>query len=144
FGLAQYIFGMHRAPFVKELVDRAAGAIVVPHPYRGRYRGEDPSDGERYTAAVNTACKDAVFSMADAVEVLNGRGPEAGNRFSQAVRDQLAAHGTGASDAHTLEEVGQVFHFHDRKFEVLRRQRNQITMLRLTVMKPNAEETAVS
>jgi len=40
--------------------------------------------------------------------------------------------------------VGQVFHFHDRKFQILRRQRNQITMLRLTAMNSNAEKAAVS
>ncbi len=47
-------------------------------------------------------------------------------------------------EAQSIPEVGQVFLFHDRKFEVLRRQRNQITMLRLTVMKTRTEETAVS
>ena len=45
-------------------------------------------------------------------------------------------------EAQSIPEVGQVFHFHDRKFEVLRRQRNQITMLRLTVTKPSTEEIA--
>ena len=34
YGLDRYIFGMHRAAFVRELVDDAGGAIVVAHPYR--------------------------------------------------------------------------------------------------------------
>lgn len=47
-------------------------------------------------------------------------------------------------EAQSIPDVGQVFHFYDCKFEVLRRQRNQITMLRLTATKPDAEEAAVS
>ncbi len=47
-------------------------------------------------------------------------------------------------EAKSIPEVGQIFHFHGRKFEVLRRQRNQITMLRLTVIEPSTEKTAVS
>ncbi len=35
-------------------------------------------------------------------------------------------------EAQTIPEVGQVFSFHGFKFEVLRRQRNQITALRMT------------
>ena len=47
-------------------------------------------------------------------------------------------------EAQSIPEVGQVFHFHDCKFEVMRRQHNQITMLRVTAMKANAEKAAVS
>ena len=47
-------------------------------------------------------------------------------------------------EAQSIPEVGQVFHFHECKFEILRRQRNQITMLRVTAMNSNAEKAAVS
>jgi len=42
-------------------------------------------------------------------------------------------------EAQTIPEPGQVFHFHGHRFEILRRQRNQITALR--VSPPLAEET---
>jgi len=35
-------------------------------------------------------------------------------------------------EARTIPEAGQVFTFHGYRFEVLRRQRNQITLLRIT------------
>lgn len=47
-------------------------------------------------------------------------------------------------EAQSIPDVGQVFHFYDCKFEVLRRQRNQITVLRLTATKPDTEEAASS
>lgn len=106
FGLERYIFGMHHASFVKELVDQSRGVMVVTHPYRGRYHGEKSDDPDRYGAAVDKACQDRVFSMANAVEALNGRGSEAENQFSQAIQERLGAHGTGASDAHCLDDVG--------------------------------------
>ena len=34
YGLKEYIFGMHRAQYVKDLVEEAGGTIVVAHPYR--------------------------------------------------------------------------------------------------------------
>jgi Mg2+/Co2+ transporter CorB len=44
-------------------------------------------------------------------------------------------------EAQTIPEVGQAFLFHGFKFEVLRRQRNQITQLRVTpLLKPEAAQ----
>jgi predicted metal-dependent phosphoesterase TrpH len=106
FGLDRYIFGMHHASFVKELVDRSGGVLVVTHPYRARYHGEAEDDKDRYRTAVEKACRDHVFSLADAVEASNGRGSEAENRFSLAIQERLGTHGTGASDAHRLDDVG--------------------------------------
>ncbi len=47
-------------------------------------------------------------------------------------------------EAQSIPEVGQVFQFHNCKFEILRRQRNQITMLRLTAAQPATDEAAAS
>ena len=44
-------------------------------------------------------------------------------------------------EAQSIPEVGQVFIFHGCKFEILRRQRNQITLLRIAGPEPSAEET---
>jgi hypothetical protein len=40
------------------------------------------------------------------VEALNGRGSQEENAFSQALGERLGMPGTGASDAHRLEDVG--------------------------------------
>ena len=45
-------------------------------------------------------------------------------------------------EARMIPEPGQVFRFHNFRFEILRRQRNQITLLR--VRPPATAETAVS
>ena len=44
-------------------------------------------------------------------------------------------------EARTIPEPGQIFSFFGFKFEVLRRQRNQITALRITPPHPAADET---
>ena len=106
YGLDKYIFGMHRASTVKELVNEKGGIIVVAHPYRRRFRVEASHDKELYSKMVDDACEDKLFTLADAVEVLNGRGSEKENTFSQEVATRFGMKGTGASDAHKLEDVG--------------------------------------
>ena len=106
FGLEKYIFGMHRASFVKKLVDEAKGAIVVAHPYRRNYREEEANMLETYNTMVDRACKNTVYPISNAVEVLNGRGSDKENVFSQEVAKRFRMKGTGGSDAHKLEDVG--------------------------------------
>ena len=48
YGLDRYIFGMHRAAFVRDLVDDAGGAIVVAHPYRRTFTEQDAGDEAAY------------------------------------------------------------------------------------------------
>lgn len=100
YGLDRYVFGMHKAPFVRELVEQKGGAIVVSHPYRRRYR---PSEGE---GQAERSSGERVFRLADSIEALNGRGSEEENAFSQALGRHLGTPGTGASDAHREEDVG--------------------------------------
>ena len=106
YGLRKYIFGMHRAAFVRGLVDAAGGAIVVAHPYRRTYRAEAAANPEAYDDMLERACENTVFPMVDAVEVLNGRGSEQENAFSRDIARQFGMGGTGASDAHKLEDLG--------------------------------------
>ena len=44
--------------------------------------------------------------MVDAVEVFNGRGSEQENAFSHEIAKQFGLGGTGASDAHKLDDIG--------------------------------------
>lgn len=106
YGLRKYVFGMHRAAFVRRLVDEAQGAIVVAHPYRRTYRGHADTGPIAYHEMLERACRNSVFPVADAVEVLNGRGSEQENAFSHQIAKRFGMRGTGASDAHRLEDLG--------------------------------------
>ena len=106
YGLSKYIFGMHRASFVKELVDEAGGVIVVAHPYRRTYREQADTSQDAYSEMLDKACRNVVFPMSDAVEVLNGRGSPQENAFSHEIAKQFSRRGTGASDAHKIDDLG--------------------------------------
>ena len=106
FGLEKYIFGMHRATFVRGLVDEVGGAIVVAHPYRRRFMETQAADITSYTAMIEQACESQVFSMVDSVEVLNGRGSTSENAFSAEIAKRFDLRATGSSDAHNIKDIG--------------------------------------
>ena len=106
YGLREYIFGMHKASFVRELVDDAGGAMVVAHPYRRFYRKPAHTSEEAYEEMLIRACRNKVFGFIDAVEIFNGRGSDEENQFASDIADRFGLSATGASDAHSLEEVG--------------------------------------
>ena len=106
YGLKKYIFGMHRAAFVKDKVDREQGAMVVAHPYRRVYRKGAHTSEEAYFEMMERASRNHVFGMVDAVEVMNGRGLPEENAFSGDMAQWFGLPGTGASDAHKLEDLG--------------------------------------
>ncbi|MBI4310378.1 MAG: PHP domain-containing protein [Chloroflexi bacterium] len=106
FGLDRYIFGMHRAAFVRDLVDRAGGVMVVAHPYRRRFMEKEAGNDDTYRTMLEQACRSQVFSLVNAVEVMNGRGSPAENAFSRALAQRFNLPGAGASDCHKLEETG--------------------------------------
>ena len=106
YGLRKYIFGMHRATFVKEKLDREEGAMVVAHPYRRAYRKGAHTSESAYLEMLEMASRNQVFDMVNAVEVYNGRGLEEENAFSHDLAKWFDLPGTGASDAHKLEDIG--------------------------------------
>ncbi|MQF82898.1 PHP domain-containing protein [SAR202 cluster bacterium AD-802-E10_MRT_200m] len=106
FGLDRYIFGMHRAKFVKELVDQNDGVIVVAHPYRRVFQKEAAQNLELFEGMVQKACDNPAFGMANGVEVLNARGSQEENWFSSVVQERVNLPATGASDAHQLSDIG--------------------------------------
>ena len=106
YGLRKYIFGMHRAGFVKDKLDREEGAMVVAHPYRRTYRKGAHTSQAAYHEMIERAARNRVFDMVDAVEVMNGRGSSEENAFSHEMARWFDLPGTGASDAHKLEDLG--------------------------------------
>ena len=98
YGLRRYIFGMHRAGFVKDKLDRENGAMVVAHPYRRTYRNGADVDAEAYHEMLERASRNGVFEMVNAVELFNGRGLPEENAFSHDLADWFGLPGTGASE----------------------------------------------
>ena len=133
YGLQKYIFGMHRATFVKEKLDMEQGAMVVAHPYRRTYRkGADVSQAA-YHEMVERAARNNVFGMVDGVEVFNGRGLPEENAFSHEMAKWFGLPGTGASDAHNLEDLGSFATEFERRIASLD---DLITELRAGRFKP--------
>ena len=119
YGLQNYIFGMHRATFVKEKLDSEQGAMVVAHPYRRTYRKSAHVSKAAYHEMVERAARNEVFGMVNAVEVFNGRGLPEENAFSHEMARRFGLPGTGASDAHKLEDLGSFATEFDRRITSL-------------------------
>ena len=107
-GLEKYVFGMHRAAFLRKLVEQASGVMVVAHPYRRRYIRDGARKSDDYWAMVNNACQDEFFSLCDAIEVLNGRATNDETTFSHDLGRRLDLGAVGGSDSHRLAHLGNV------------------------------------
>lgn len=100
FGIEEYSFGMHHTEYLKRMVDEAGGAMILAHPYRRNLHREDDIGD-----AVEQFCEKPFLRLLDTIEVLNGRGSERQNTFSQEVCRWLNLKGTGSSDAHSLSDI---------------------------------------
>jgi len=100
FGLGEYKFGMHHAEFIRKLVDEVGGVIIMAHPYK-RQVHYNPAPQELLEAA----CHNPVFSLVDAVEVLNSRSSDKDNNFALELSRRLALKGVGGSDAHSFTDI---------------------------------------
>ena len=119
YGLKKYIFGMHRASFVKDKLDIERGAMIVAHPYRRVYRKGAHTSEEAYAEMIERASRNRAFDMADGVEIINGRGLPEENAFSHDLAHRFGMPGSGASDAHRLEDLGACATEFERRIESL-------------------------
>lgn len=117
FGLDRYVFGMHRASFAKKLVEEAGGAIVLAHPYRRRFREDGDSPEKAYRSAIERVGGEDIFQIADAIEVLNGRGSPLQNTFSLEVSQKLGMRGVGGSDTHISKDIGRCATLFEREIK---------------------------
>jgi predicted metal-dependent phosphoesterase TrpH len=106
FGLTEYIFGVHKPAFLRDLVDRRGGVIIAAHPYRRRFLEEPARSLEARAQMLERSAADPFFSHCDALEGINGRGSPLENRFSQDLQGCLDMKAVAGSDAHRLEQVG--------------------------------------
>jgi hypothetical protein len=118
FGLEKYVFGMHHAGVVRQLVDEVGGAIILAHPHRRQFPtyGSDESD---YYPALERACNNPVFELVDGVEVLNGRASPKENAFSLELSRKSNSTGCGGSDAHCASDVGSAATLFQRQISCL-------------------------
>ena len=100
FGVEQYSFGMHHVDYLRRVVDEAGGVMIMTHPYRRQFYSYDDLH-----AAVERYCRRPVFHLLDTIEVLNGRGSERQNEFSEELCRRLNLRGVGGSDAHQLSDI---------------------------------------
>ena len=106
FGLEGYVFGLHKPPFLGNMVDRYGGFIIAAHPYRRRFLEGPGGDPAARDEMLQRAVSDDFFQYCNAIEGVNGRGSPAENRFSQDIQARMEMKGIGGSDAHRLEQLG--------------------------------------
>ncbi len=118
YGLEQYVYGMHRSHELAHHVEAVNGAMVAAHPYRRQMPWY--IDNERdYHEALVRASRNRAYQYCVALEVINGRGSERENAFSQRLCDLLGMRGTAGTDAHARVDIGRCATEFQRKIETI-------------------------
>ena len=104
FGLNEYVFGMHKLPFLWQQIQAANGALVAAHPYRRRGIASHPTPD--LASKVEKAAAEPIYRQCHAIETLNGRGSKAENAFSTKLARTLKLPAVGGSDSHSPGDLG--------------------------------------
>ena len=102
FGLYKDIKELLMIQQLSEEVKMADGFMIAAHPFRGF---KTFGIGQ-LQMTVEQACKRKVLEFVDAVEVGNGKLSPDENDMARKVAAKLGLPGTGGSDAHRVDEVG--------------------------------------
>ena len=102
FGLYKDIKELLMIQELREEVKTAGGFMIAAHPFRGF---KTFGIGQ-LQMTVEQACKRKALEFVDAVEVGNGRLSTDENDMARKVSEKLGLPGTGGSDAHRVDEVG--------------------------------------
>ncbi len=119
FGLQEYVFGMHKPAFLRQVANKVGGVMIAAHPYRRRYLSDPGKDPDARAEMLERALADNFFLMCDAIEGCNGRGKPDENEFSGDVGNAFVLPSTAGSDAHRLEQLGTVATRFDRRIKDL-------------------------
>ncbi|UCE55757.1 MAG: PHP domain-containing protein [Desulfobacterales bacterium] len=87
---------------LQEEVKKAGGYMIAAHPFRGF---KTFGIGQ-LQMTVEQACRRKVFEFVDAIEIGNGKLADDENDMARKVAEKLGVPGTGGSDAHRIDEVG--------------------------------------
>ena len=123
FGLEKEIKGIVKLEDLREEVSKAKGFMIVAHPFRGFLTFGIGKLG----LTPEKAMERPLFSLVDAVEVMNSKVTEKENSFAAKVAEGLHMPVTGGSDAHEVSEVGI---FATRFSQVLTDEKDLIDALR--------------
>ena len=115
FGLEEYVFGLHKPLFLRQMVNNAGGVMIAAHLYRRRYLTDPGRNPKARAEMLQRALDDDFFLMCDAIEGQNGRGLSDENEFSGDVGKAFALKPTAGSDAHRVEQLGTVATRFERK-----------------------------
>lgn len=110
FGLPAGIRGIHRVRDLRAACDDYGAYMVLCHPFRYFPGPSSLLFGNRrdgHQMALEELSEHPVFSLANAVEVLNGGCIDRENRLAQDVANLLAMPQTAGSDAHMPLELGR-------------------------------------
>ncbi len=110
FGLPKDVRGIHRARDLRNACDDFGAYMILCHPFRYFPGPSSLLFGNRRDQGQMTLeelAEHPVFSLADAVEVLNGGCIDRENLLAIDVASSLGKPQTGGSDAHMPQEVGR-------------------------------------
>lgn len=106
----EYNSSLRRIEYIKSVVDKTGGFIILAHPFRGQLHS-----GEDYQTVMERLCQKPIFQLVDTIEVLNGRCTDKQNELSMELCNRLDLKGTGGSDAHQRYDVPSCATFFERE-----------------------------
>jgi len=110
FGIEKFSFGMYHTEYLRRVVDKAGGVMILAHPYRRNLHSDDD-----ISDAVEQFYQKPFLRLVDTIEVLNGRASERQNKFSQELCRRLNLKGVGGSDTHSLSDIPSCATLFERK-----------------------------
>lgn len=112
FGLDGYVPGIWRAHELRKVADNQDAFLVSAHPFRGLFTPQVKTnnllfkDWSSLPKTPQEAAEHPIFSLVDAIEVLNGGNTDRENSFAAAVSRYLGKPAVGGSDAHSHNGLG--------------------------------------
>ncbi len=114
FGITEFVFGVHHTDFLRDLVTKKNGFMILAHPFRRRFYEHDNIEKK-----VDQFLQDPVLKMVDTIETMNGRGKDRQNQFSMALGEKLGWQGIGGSDAHYARNIPSCATRFQKKYVIL-------------------------
>jgi predicted metal-dependent phosphoesterase TrpH len=112
FGLSRYVGGIYKLAELRKVVDAEGGILIANHPFRykldPRFSFINPDHEPIDENHPERAAKLPIFTMVDAIEVLNGACSEDENIFALKVARLLGKAEVAGSDSHSAGSVGCV------------------------------------
>jgi predicted metal-dependent phosphoesterase TrpH len=102
FGLTESVSGIVTPQELRAMVDKAGGALIAAHPFRGFLL----FGFQTLSLNLEEAGERNMFKYVDAIEACNCKVTDQENDFARQVGEHLRLPLVGGSDAHKKEEVG--------------------------------------